>query len=137
MGEFRYLDHTGEVGIVATGATAQEVFAVTAQALFGLLADLDGVEEHHSIEVEVASESMEELLVEWLNELIYQSESKGLLLKRFEVRELSSRRLRARCFGEKIDPKNHRLGSGVKAATYHQATVRGDGQWHAQVILDV
>jgi SHS2 domain-containing protein len=37
-----------------------------------------------------------------------------------------------------VDPGRHRLGTVVKAATYHQLTIRqADGGWEIKVILDI
>ena len=137
MRQFRFLDHTAEIGIVATGDTLSEAFVAAAEGLFSLMVDLSTVQERLTVDVEVSSTDGEALLVDWLNELLFQSEVQGLLFRRFQVEEIGDTRLRARCHGEPIDPERHALHGGVKAATYHMLEVAQGNGYRAQVILDV
>lgn len=120
---FEVIDHTADIGIAAYGADLKEAFANAAYALFSLMVDLKGVGDASCHEVEVTAEDRVELLVAWLNELIYLFEVENVLFKRFEIGELNETRLRASCYGEKIDPERHKIKIGVKAATYHMLKV--------------
>ena len=134
----RYLKHTGEVAVRASGANLAEAMAGAAQALFGVMVDLRGVRVRRWTEVTVRSTDVESLLVEWLNELLFRWETKGVLLRRFVVEEVSPTRLRARCGGEPYSERRHRLKLDVKAATYHQTRVlQGEQGCTAYVVLDV
>ncbi len=120
---FEVIDHTADIGIAAYGADLKEAFANAAYALFSLMVDLEGVGDASCHEVEVTAEDRAELLVAWLNELIYLFEVEDVLFKRFEIGELDETRLRASCYGEKIDLERHKIKIGVKAATYHMLKV--------------
>jgi len=134
---FEVIDHTADVGIAAYGKDLKEAFANAAYALFSLMADLDGVGDASCHQVEVTAEDRSELLVAWLNELIYLFEVENVLFKRFDIGELKETRLRASCYGEKIDPERHKMKMGVKAATYHMLKVEeGDG-FRVQVLFDI
>ena len=135
---FEIIDHTADIGIVVYGADLKQVFANAALGLFNLMADLDGLKESVKREVELSSEDTEVLLVEWLNELIYIFEVEHILFKRFEINELSNNSLKATCFGEKINPKQHRIKRQVKAATYHMLHLNKDnGNYKVQIIFDI
>jgi len=67
-----------------------------------------------------------------------QFSQRSLVFKRFEIDQLSSSHIKARCFGEKIDPQRHVFKREIKAATYHMLTVdREHNGYKAQVIFDV
>ena len=139
---YRILEHTADVALEATGQTMTEALANTALALFSVMVDLRGVRVRQWTEVEVHSTTPEDLLVDWLNELLYHSETREVLFRRFEMRGLTEappgRRLRARCGGEPIDPSRHHLKLPVKAVTYHQARVRRRGNaFETRVIVDI
>ncbi len=134
---FEVIDHTADIGIVAYGADLKESFANAALALFSLIADLDNVGEGFRQELEVTAEDEESLLVQWLNELIYLFDVEYLIFKRFEIADFTPTRLRAICYGERVDPLRHKLKTGVKAATYHMLKVEKGGDHKVQVILDV
>lgn len=135
---FEVIDHTADVGIIAYGAGLEEVFINAARALFSLITELDDVAEDLKYDVDIASEDRESLLLEWLNELIYLFDTGQILLKKFHILSLSGTRLKAVCYGEKVDPSRHRLKTGVKAATYHMLRIDRDEQgYKARVIFDI
>jgi SHS2 domain-containing protein len=135
---FEVIDHTADIGIVAHGGDIKQVFANAALGLFNLMADLDDFKEDLQRELELSAEDVEILLVEWLNELIYIFDVEHIIFKRFEIEELTSARIRARCFGQKMKPGQHKLKREVKAATYHMLQIsKEDGSYRVQVIFDI
>jgi SHS2 domain-containing protein len=135
--DFEIINHTADVGIIAYGADMKQAFANAGRALFSLITDLDGVEEVVHRDAELTATDEESLLVEWLNELIYQFDTEGIVFKRFEIIQLDNTRLKARGYGEKVNKSRHKIKMGVKAATYHMLKVeRGDGG-KVQVLFDI
>lgn len=136
---FEIIDHTADIGIVAYGTDIKQVFANAALGLFNLMADLDDFKEDLQRELELSAEDAEVLLVEWLNELIYIFDVEHIIFKRFEIDELTSTQIKARCFGEKIKPGGqHKLKREIKAATYHMLRIsKEDGGYKVQVIFDI
>jgi len=135
--EFEIINHTADVGIIAYGADMSQAFANAARALFSLITELDDVAEVIHRDIELTATDEESLLVEWLNELVYQFDTEGILFKRFDIIQLNNTRLKARGYGEKVDRSKHKLKIGVKAATYHMLKVdKGDG-CRVQVLFDI
>ena len=137
MGGFEYMDHTADVGIVATGEDLKEAFAQAACGLFDFMADLSVVREAETRDVSVTAPDRDALLVAWLNELLFLCEVEHRYFSRFEIYELEETSLKARCYGEEFDPARHRLKSGVKSATYHMIQVEDGNPSRVQVVLDV
>ncbi len=138
MGGFTLLEHTADVGVVATGQTLGEALAWVAKGMLSIIYDLDTVTPRDCLPVSVVSRDREALVVDWLNELLYQYEAAGFLTRECQVSlEEGEIRLQARCWGETLDPARHRILAAVKAATYHHLQVTHNGQWRIQVILDV
>jgi SHS2 domain-containing protein len=135
--DFEFIDHTADVGVIAYGEDIRQAFANAARALSSLIAEPEGVQESLHQDIEVNADDEEGLLVAWLNELIYLFDAEGLIFKRFDISSLNSRKLRARAYGEKVDPARHQLKTGVKAATYYLLKVDRDNGGRVQVILDV
>jgi len=75
----------------------------------------------------------------WLNELLYISDSKNLAFSKFKVKvDDKNFKLEAICKGEEINLEKHETRTVVKAATYHQMKIwQEDNLWKAQVILDI
>ncbi len=131
------MDHTADVGIIAYGADMKQAFANAAKGLFSLITELDDVKEVLHRDAELSATDEESLLVEWLNELIYQFDTEGIVFKRFDIIELENTRLKARGYGERVDRSRHRLKTGVKAATYHMLKVKKDDGCRVQVLFDI
>jgi SHS2 domain-containing protein len=139
MGErFEVIEHTADVGIAAYGADLREAFANAARGLFSLMTDIDSVKDDIRYDVEASADNREELLVAWLNELIYLFEVNDVLFNRFDIAELGEAKLKAACYGENIDAQRHKMKLGVKAATYHMMQVEeGDNGCRVQVLFDI
>ena len=136
--DFEFIEHTADIGLVAYGADMKQVFANAARGLFSLVTELNLVSEKDKHDVRVTAPDREALLVNWLNELIYLFEAKGILFSRFEITDLTDTGLKATAYGEKINLAKHELKTQVKAATYHLLKIeQNDGGWKAQVIFDV
>jgi SHS2 domain-containing protein len=138
MKRYRFIDHTADLGIIAYGRDEKELFANIAFALFDNIADLEAVREDEAVEIEVGGMGWEELLLNWLRELLYLQQVKDYLFKRFVLRELEENHLIGDANGERFNPQRHRLKIEVKAVTYHQLQVeKGKAGWQAQVIFDI
>jgi len=135
---FEIIDHTADVGIIAYGVDIKQLFSNAALALFSLITEPESITEKLHRGLEISSEDRDNLLVEWLNELIYLFDAEHVLFNRFDIASLSNKRLKATCYGEKIDPLRHRIKIGVKAATYHMLKVDKDSNgYKAQIIFDI
>ena len=79
------LEHTSEAGVIAHGATLAEAFANAAEGMYDLMLDLGGIEERETREIAVTGANHEELLVDWLLELVFLTETANLVFRRFRV----------------------------------------------------
>jgi SHS2 domain-containing protein len=135
---FEIIDHTADVAIAAYGADAKKAFANTALGMFCLMTDIGKVKDTTSREVEVTADDRKDLLVSWLNELIYIFEVERMLFKKFEISTLDATTLKARCYGEHIDPKRHKIKTEIKAATYHMLQIEDkQNLTRVQVLFDI
>lgn len=113
------LEHTADLGIVASSDTLDEALAWVAKGMFSAIADLDSVSPQELLEVAVKATDPEALVVDWLNELLYRYEAEGFLPREFDVTlDDTGTGLHAQCWGEPIDLERHEILTSVKAATY-------------------
>ncbi len=137
MAKFEIIDHTADVGIIAYGSSAEEVFVNAAYGMFNIIAELAEVGETIQRDIVAEASDLEELLVTWLNELLYLFDAEKLIFKRFEIKNLEREKLYATAYGEKVDPSRHKLKTEVKAATYHLLKLERNDDFKAQVIFDI
>jgi SHS2 domain-containing protein len=143
MGTFRAFEHTADIGLEVRGESVEDLFATAARAVFSLAIE-DGpkvaeVEQEIGVEPGPGLQSLEDVLVVWLQELLFRFETERLVPLEFHFAEAGPRRVRARVGFGRFDPKRHRAGTEVKAVTYHELAVRQEagGTWSARFILDV
>lgn len=136
--KFEILDIAGDVGIRASGENKQELFVHAALGMYSLITDTDELREETSIAVSVESDTLDGLLVSWLNELIFHFDTYGFLGKHIDVLEMSDNRIDAHLWGEEFDSKRHEGKLLIKAATYHRLRIeQKDHLWEAEIIFDI
>ncbi len=137
MEPFEIIDHTADVGIAARGETPEELFANAAAGMFSIITDPNNVEPRTSRPVTVSGSDRADLLVAFLNELLFLLETDRFITRRVEFDRLTETELAAVIHGEFIGPK-HELETEIKAVTRHELTVeqRADA-WHATVLFDI
>jgi SHS2 domain-containing protein len=134
----RFDDHTSEVELTLEADTLPELFTEAARALATLLlgtADRPGAPRAATaLRVAVQSSDLASLLVDWINELIYRTETAHMVFTEVDVVRLEEREIVADLRGL-AEPE---LAGEVKAATLHQAQVAAAGtRFRGHVILDV
>ncbi len=138
---YAFFDHTGDVGVSLTGRTLDELFASAALAFTETLTPLEGVEARRAQEVEVAAPELDLLLVDFLSELLYRFDTRGVLTReaRVEVRPRDGGwALQGTLVGENHDPQRHPVRVLIKAVTYHRLEVtRQLDEWRSDVVFDV
>ena len=140
MGIIEVFDHTADVGLRIQGDDLPDLFRTAAEALFDyVVANRDEVRVDRTEPVSLRADSTADLLLLWLNELIFRSETQHVLFTQFEIKfSGDDLQLEATIGGEPIDRDRHILDHEVKAVTHHGASLdrEGDG-WIAEVILDI
>jgi SHS2 domain-containing protein len=139
MKAFEFVDiTTADVAFIAYGKDLNELFANAALAMFEVMINTKQVEKKEEEKVYIEGHDLESLMFNWLNELLYVSDSKNLAFSEFDVKiDEKSFKLEAVCKGEEINPQKHETRTVVKAATYHQMKIWKEDVWKAQVILDI
>jgi SHS2 domain-containing protein len=140
LGRSETFDHTADLGLRVHATDLNDLFRTAAEGLFDVIvANRDEVKDVSVENVTLAADSTEELLIEWLNELIFRFETEHRLFGRFDVTiDHDGLVLEAVIHGETIDPGRHILDHEVKAVTYHGLCLDHDGDaWKVEVILDI
>ena len=135
---YKVIDHTADIGIEVEAATREEVFTRCGLAMFDLMVGLESVGGDVPKPLSVTAENPTELLVAWLNELLYFYAVERIVFSGFADAELGEQSFRAVGCGEHFNPDKHRGELEIKAATYHDVSFARTGdRWVARVIFDV
>jgi SHS2 domain-containing protein len=141
---YTYIDDVAvsDVAFQAWGATLEDTFRAAADAtMHAMVENFEALAPAEQRSFELHDESLDLLLLQFLQEFIYYKDAERLLLRVQEVsitRNNTGFTLRAQAAGEKINPDTHELGADVKGVTLHRLqVVQTTNGWEATVILDV
>ncbi len=130
-----FLEHTSELELRVRAPSFSELLCEAGRAV-GLLMLGDGDRQASGDwkSLNVRSRDRAALLVDWLNELVYQAETTHWVPTEFDPRSVTDTALDLRARGVTLQE----APSLVKAATFHNLRVREvAGGVEAEVILDV
>ena len=135
---FVILDHPADLGIEAQGQTLAEAFEQAAIALMSIILDLTTVEPKEFRDVQLKATDQEQLLVKWLEELLYLYDGENFVGSKFVVEELGPNHLNASVRGEPFSEAKHLTRLDVKAITYHQLLAQQNQEGgRVRVFLDI
>lgn len=137
---YETFDHTADLGLRVTADSLAELFVEAARGLTAqIVENPEEIRPLEAVTLEVRAPSREDLLFDWLSELLYQYECRSLVFSSFLVQlKTDGGSLHAECFGEHIDRARHRLANEVKAVTYHDFLIEETPNgWRAEFIVDI
>ncbi len=140
MNHFEVFEHTADVGIRANGEDKNRAFEQAATGMFSIITDIDKTSHVGEFEICCEADDLEQLLVDWLTELLYINTAEQIILSKFQV-DIQGKegkwRLLASAYGEEYNPKRHPYHTEIKAVTHHLLKVEEKEQWNVQVLFDI
>ena len=135
---YRITPHHSELAVKVFGSSQLELFQNSGWALFDVTTDMEKIESKDCVPLEVEGTDQDDLLVNWVRELLYLYQGSGYLLKEFRISELGDKLVKAEACGEKIDPDRHEIKKEIMAIAYDKSRMAKTGdQWTAQLIFEV
>jgi len=136
---YRITKHQSELAVRVVGNSQADLFANSALTLFDVMVTDDGkIECTESIPLEVEGTDRDDLMVNWVRELLYLYQGSGYLLKEFLIREVKDTLVKADVRGEKIDPDRHEIQQEIAAVASHKSRMQKTGnQWTAHLIFEI
>jgi SHS2 domain-containing protein len=131
---FRFVDHTAELELELDAPSRSALFAEAVRAMAELLAG-DGEPEgaRQVRELSAAADDDPALLAAWLDEILFVSETDGLVPLRAERLEVGRTRVHGALVFAVGSPPHL-----VKGVTFHHLELsRLGARWHGRVVLDV
>ncbi len=140
MTNYKFFDHTADIGVEVTGRTRKELFVNAAAALFDVMIEnkVGEVLEKQQKKITVEGSDVADLLINFLRELLYLFNGEKFITDRCGIIQFSNKELQARLTGELFNKTKHLIKTEIKAVTYSGLTVkRAKSGWKARIIFDV
>lgn len=141
-GEFRFLDGIApaDAAFEATGQDMCAAFEAAARALFSVIVDVGEISTRVKRVVAVQADTLDDLLYNWLSELVCLKDVQRELYGEFSVRIWHNSRwnLEAQIAGDGIDNLQGKTLTDVKAVTYHRLAVESSAEGcRVTVVVDL
>jgi SHS2 domain-containing protein len=139
--EYQTLEHKADSGFQVTAPSLARLYIDAALALTDMMVKLDLIKEVEKRTLSVTGENRDQLMVKWLNEILFLFEKEKILCRRIVFDTFDGKKIAASIHGEKFDPPRHGGISEIKAVTYHQLQL-GDKElpephFFARIFLDL
>jgi SHS2 domain-containing protein len=132
-----FLDHTADIRMEVHGTTLEEIFLNAARGFTSLLARESSAFPSIRFEVRLEADNIEDLLVDWLRELIFYHQTQGFIFSSADIGELSGTRLTAELAGRTLGPEEE-PEIEIKAVTYHGLSVqKSNAGYAATIVFDI
>jgi len=144
-GGFSFFEHTADAGLNVRGSTLKEIFEYSALGMCSLIFNPEKISDLTRVKIEAYGENTEDLLFQWLKEILYRINTTGILFSSFRIKKniFSGSKsdkyyICADAYGELLDVERHDVCMEIKAVTRHLFKLeRGKQDWKATIIFDI
>ena len=143
---FAHAPHTADIIIVVRGRSLEEAFEQAARGVYEVITDTSKVEPRKERVIETSGVDLYQLLYRWIEDLLYYTDSEGLVFSKFKVERIerigegeeAEYRLKGQAWGEPFREEKHPHRTIVKAMTYAMMEiVKENGCWRVQFVVDI
>lgn len=140
---FRFLENVAlaDIAFEVEGDSAEALFQGATQALLEIMADPRTVPASWERRIVKADAALDELLVEWLSEIVYWKDAEGVVFREAPLRLTADHdgwKVEANLIGAPIDQQVQTLRNDVKGITRHLYSLGQEGaHWKARIVVDV
>lgn len=133
-GGFELLPHTADIMVRAKGRSIEEAFSNAAVGMYEVMTSVASIEPLEDREVVAEGFDLENLLYNFLENLLVLLDTEGFLVSRVKSLRISKTeegyRLTAVVSGERFSPDKHESRVLVKAITYHEMRIYREDNCH-------
>jgi len=134
---YEILDHTADFGVRIYGKSLEELFKSGFEAIMNAMVEIKEKGEQKELLYTDEAETLEDLLVDFLSEVIFRTIVEGKIFTDCELK-IEDTSINVKLFYEDYDPERHRLKKEIKSVTYHNLEIRKTPEgFETNLICDV
>ena len=129
-----------DIAYEAYGKDLNELFENAALAIFELSAEISTVDAKKKVNVNLENEKIDNLLYDFLSEILFLKDSKYMVFKKVKVsiKEGKTNKISAILEGDTINPEKQHLENDIKAVTMHMFELKKEkNRYKATVVVDI
>jgi SHS2 domain-containing protein len=138
---FTFVDHTADIAVSLEGSSLEELFTAGAESWLNSVTEETNLQADDIQELDISADSVEELLVSFLNEINFYLISKKWLFVSVQSIKIFNDdegcELSAELNGTKVND-NFEIKQEIKSVTYHQVEIKmKDDTYSTLVVFDI
>ncbi len=135
---YKYLEHTADAKFRAFGKNFEEALSNAVTAMFGMMTRIDEVESRVKEKIEIKAEDMKSLVFDFLDELLYLLDTKGIVFTHLENVKFDPENYKVSATAVGDLYKNYEMHGSIKAVTYNEMVVEKEkDKYVIQVVVDI
>lgn len=140
MDRYRFFPHMADAKFQAFGQTLEESFVHAALAVASLMWDWKEIAKKIDVPVVAKGNDLEQLLVNFLEEILYLLDTRNFLLGGIDRISLEKEKkdwvIRALFQGD-VNVSGYEIFGDVKAITYNEMKIKNSAPFMVQVVADI
>lgn len=134
---WRLLEHTADIRLEVHGATLEHLFINAALGITALILPDTKLTSQMEMEIRLEADSAEELLIDWLRELLFLNQTRKFAMIDAQMITFSENDLKAKVsFG--INPPDIEPSFEIKGVTYHGLSIIETSEgYSAKIVFDI
>jgi SHS2 domain-containing protein len=134
---WRLLEHTADIRMEVHGSSLGELFLNAARGFTNLLVLEPQGRPDTELELLLKADNVEELLVDWLRELLFHHQTHDFILVSADIEEISDTIVKAKVAG-RTRGRDEEPEIEIKAVTYHGLSVqKNDTGYAVTIVFDI
>ncbi|MGO9116412.1 MAG: archease [Desulfomonilaceae bacterium] len=134
---WKLLEHTADIRLEVYGATLEDLFINAALGFSNSILPEAELTSQTELEINVEADSAEELLVNWLRELLFLNQTRKLIMTHVQMIVFTETNLLAKV-SFTINPPDVESSFEIKGVTYHGLSIVKNSQgYSARIVFDI
>ena len=136
---YKVLDHATAAFFEVTASSLTEAFKVAGYSVVDTILDNSKIEEKKERNIVVKGKDLNNLLYNWLEEIIYLIITEGFAIRKLNITLEKNEKytILAQIFGENIDIKKHGFKVEIKSPTFHEMDIQQGEEIKMRYLLDL
>ncbi|MFC2149514.1 archease [Candidatus Auribacterota bacterium] len=140
MKPYHFKDHTADIIMAVSGNSIEELFSNAAEGLAVAIFGEESKEKYRTdvLKTELEDPCREDLLVDWLNEIIFKFYAEDMLYKQACLSMCEEGKLAGDVSWYVIPKQEKSRAKEIKAATYHDLKIKMKAcKYYVEILFDV
>ncbi len=134
---WKLLEHTADIRLEVYGATLEDLFINAALGFSNIILPEAELTSQTELEIKLEADSAEELLVNWLRELLFLNQTRKLIMTHAQIIVFTETDLLAKV-SFTIIPPDVESSFEIKGVTYHGLSIVKNSQgYSARIVFDI